>query len=118
VDAPFLAVVGVGLALLSVMTALRLSAVGVSGRRIALALVELWVAVGFWVRLLAWLSALGGAPAASGRGTGWLIDAMAVARAMPSGQRAVALANLGLVAVLLGHFMWSVSRVRPRQVSP
>ena len=48
-DAAFLAVVAVGLGLLTVMVVVRLVAGGVSSMRVAFSVVELWAAVAIWI---------------------------------------------------------------------
>ena len=114
-DASFLVAVGIGLALLSVMTVFRLSAVGVANRRVAVAVAELWIAVGLWVALLTSVLSHGGRTPAPARSTAWLADLMALLRSMTPGERMLALANLCVAAALVVHFMWSVRRLRPHR---
>jgi hypothetical protein len=114
-DASLLLVVTIALVLLSAMTVFRLSAIGLTNRRVAAAVAELWIGAGLWLWLFTSTLSLAGHSAASPRSASWLSDLVALLRSMSFGERLMALAKLSAAAALVAHFMWSVSRLRPHQ---
>jgi len=110
VDGSFLAVVAIGLALVSAMIALRLVASGASRGRVALSLAELWTVAAIWVGFLSWLSGAMGTPAGGGD--------VGELRELPERFARLSLearmgAGIGLVTCLLliAHLMRSLGRL-------
>jgi hypothetical protein len=110
VDIGFIVVASIGLALLSLMTVIRLTGVGVSWRRTALAVVELWAVIAAWVLLA---------------GRGWITavlpplqDGKLVLAHWPAQLREMPplwfVCDV-LVVVVAAHFMWSLNRLRGEQ---
>lgn len=116
-EAPFLLAIGVGLCVLSGMIVVRLAAAGASGPRVAIGVVEVWLALGLWVAVLSsLLSPAGPAAAAAPERLGggvraFLADTVSLLAAARPWQKAAIVMSL----VLAGHLMWSLGRVGRRE---
>lgn len=110
-------VAGIGLLLLTIMTVVRLTGIGVSVRRTAFAVAELWLAMVVWVGLFIWITHLAGASHGLGSANE-LRELMAQLKAAPTGALVGAGLSCAAALGLFGHFMWTVSRLRGGQARP
>ena len=108
-DIPFLIVVGVTLAFMSVMIIFRMLAGGATARQIAFPVIELWVTFILWVAIFRSLSAAVGTPE-DGSALGELGDLWSRIGTLPAGARSWLCAGVAIPAALLGHLLWTLGR--------
>jgi len=107
-DAAFLAVVAVGLGLLTVMIVVRLAAGGMSSMRVAVSVVELWAAVAIWIAVFHTL----GSEIVLSEGPGGAEVRSLIARIAELPRQARSWTIVGLIAsiAIAGHLMLSLRR--------
>jgi len=111
-DMSFLTVVAVALCLLSGGIWVRLAAAEVTRRRIALAIVELWVLLSIWIGVwMTVVSSAGNTPLPVGKEGLW--DAVGdFLRELPTGLAVWIVGGLVLSVAMAVHLMWSLSRAK------
>lgn len=108
-DAAFLAVVAVSLLLISAMIVMRMSAAGMPGRKIALPVAELWLALAVWVAVLRAIAGATGS-AVGADATAEIGDLAARAASIQGAGRLWAVAGLTLAVGLAAHLIWFLRR--------
>jgi hypothetical protein len=108
-DTGFLIVIAVALCLLSGGIAVRLTAAGMKPRRVAMAIVELWVLVGLWMAAFHMIARSGDVAITGGmrQEVGGLLSGL---RDVPGALRPWIAAGLTISVALAAHLMWSLSR--------
>lgn len=116
-DTGFLIVVAISLCFLSAMIVARMAAGGAPARRIALPVVELWLAFILWIAVFRSLSAAIGAPIGGGE-SGEASGLFSRFAALEWSTRIWAAAGVVASVAIAAHLLWSLRRTMSGSIRP